>query len=222
MSASGRESRIRHPPFLSHYKSSATVFQSILGLWPTRLSVAYTMNTAWQRRLPEFLRTTPRGSRTGNVRDTESSAPIDAQAAREGLHPPAGPHSRLWLLLRPTPCIPAVVGHAPCPAARTKTVPFAAEGNQVFSMTAIAAYPQETVLQTTAFEVILEFPLDVARQCRALCRKIGHERGVVFCDDLVKEAALRAMVHIHARSNVRTGFPASRQRQHDRSLASSA
>jgi hypothetical protein len=58
MPASGRESRIRHPPFLSHYKTSVTVFQTILGLWPTLLSVAYTMNTAWQRRLREFLRTT--------------------------------------------------------------------------------------------------------------------------------------------------------------------
>jgi len=58
MPASGRESRIRHPPFLPHYKSSATVFQTILGLWPTLLSVAYTMNTAWQRMLREFLRTT--------------------------------------------------------------------------------------------------------------------------------------------------------------------
>jgi hypothetical protein len=110
----------------------------------------------------------------------------------------------------------------PCPTAGKEAAAFAAEGDQVFGVTAIATYPQETVLQTAAFEVILEFPLDIARQWRALCRHMAHERGIVFFDNLVKKAALRAMAHIHARSNVRTGFPASRQRQHDRILASSA
>jgi hypothetical protein len=92
----------------------------------------------------------------------------------------------------------------------------------MFGVTAIAAYPQETVLQTATFEVILEFPLNIPRQCPAMCRQMGHKRGVVFFDDLVKEAALRAMARVTKRAGARTGFPASRQRQHDRILASSA
>jgi hypothetical protein len=67
----------------------------------------------------------------------------------------------------------------------------AAEGEQVFGVTAIATHPQESVFQTAAFEVIFEFPLDVARQYRTLCRQMEHECRVVFFDDLVKKAALR-------------------------------
>jgi len=121
------------------------------------------------------------------------------------------------------------------------------EGDQVFGVTAIAAYPQdksaglpfcagpkvargaqhkdvphETALQTAAFEVILEFPLDIPRQYRALCWQMGHESGVVFFDKLVKEGALRTMARVTKRAAARTGFPASRLRQHDRILASSS
>jgi len=92
---------------------------------------------------------------------------------------------------------------------------------QVFGMTAVTAHPQETVLQTAAFEVTLKFPLDIPRQCRALRRQIGHERRVEFFDDLVKEGTLRAMARVTKRAAARTGFPASWQRQHDRILASS-
>ena len=52
----------------------------------------------------------------------------------------------------------------------------------MFGVTAIAAYPQETVLQTAAFEVLLEFPLDLPRQCRVLCRQMGQ---VILDDALV-------------------------------------
>jgi len=92
----------------------------------------------------------------------------------------------------------------------------------VFGVTAIAAYLQETVFQTAAVELILKFPLDIAGQCPALCRQMGHERGVVFFDDLVKEAALRAMAQLRKRAAGRTGVPASQQLQHDRILASSS
>jgi hypothetical protein len=86
----------------------------------------------------------------------------------------------------------------------------ATECNQVFGVAAIAAHSQETVFETAASEVVLELPLDILRQCPALCRQMGHEIGVVFFDDLVKKGALRAMARVHRRANTRTGFPASR------------
>ena len=70
---------------------------------------------------------------------------------------------------------------------KKRTAAFATEGDQVFGATAIAAYPQETVHQTAASEVILELLLDIPRQCRALCRQMGHERWAICFDDLVKE-----------------------------------
>ena len=77
-------------------------------------------------------------------------------------------------------------------------------------MTNIAAHTQETMLETAASEVVLELALDILRQYPALSRQMGHESGVVFFDDLVKESAFRAMARVHRRANTRTGFPASR------------
>jgi hypothetical protein len=112
------------------------------------------------------------------------------------LHPPAGWRSRQLLLYCSTSCIPALVGHAPRPATgviatalvtwrnhecrgRRDAQERPTEGDQVFSMTAIATYPQETLLEAPAVEVILELPLDIARQFRALGRQMRLERGIV-------------------------------------------
>jgi|GEM_PF-5205312 len=69
----------------------------------------------------------------------------------------------------------------------------------MFRMTAVTSHPQETVLETASFEVILKFLLDIPRQCRGLCRQMGHESGVVFFDDLVKKSPLRAMARVTKR-----------------------
>ena len=96
------------------------------------------------------------------------------------------------------------------PTARTKAALFAAESDQVFRVTAVTAHPQETVLKATAFQVILELPLDIPWQCPALCRQMGLERGVLGFHELVKKRPFRAMALVHGRANARTGFPASR------------
>ena len=62
--------------------------------------------------------------------------------------------------------------------------------HQMLGMTGVAAYPQKTVLETTAFEIVLELPPDITRQRRTLCRKVGQENGVVCFDKLVKEGSL--------------------------------
>ncbi len=89
-------------------------------------------------------------------------------------------------------------------------------------MTGLATHPQETVLEASAFEVLVELVLDIPRQRGSLSRQVRLERGVVFFDQLVKEGTFRAMAFVERRSNAGTGFPASRQRQHVRILAKSS
>ncbi len=55
----------------------------------------------------------------------------------------------------------------------------------MLGMAGIAPHPQETVIETTALEVVLEFALDIPRQGRALCRQLGLEGGIVFLDKLI-------------------------------------
>jgi len=52
--------------------------------------------------------------------------------------------------------------------------------HQAFRVTAVTAHLQESVLKTAAFQVILELPLDIPRQIRALCRQMGHESGLRY------------------------------------------
>lgn len=79
----------------------------------------------------------------------------------------------------------------------------------MFRMASITAHPQETVIEAPAVEVLLEFPLDIPRHCRALCRQMGLERGVVFLDKLVKEGLFRTVALVSSRDAARTGFPAN-------------
>jgi hypothetical protein len=82
----------------------------------------------------------------------------------------------------------------------------------VLVLAVFTAYTQKTVLEAAALEVILELPLDIPRQDRALGRKMGLERGIAFLDKLVKERSLRALALVTQSTDARTGFPASRQR----------
>ena len=88
-------------------------------------------------------------------------------------------------------------------------------------MAAIAADPHEPVLEPAAPEVVLKLALDIRRQGRTLHRQVRLERRVVVLNELIKEGALRAVAFVDKRTNSRTGFTASRQRQHDRILARS-
>lgn len=52
-------------------------------------------------------------------------------------------------------------------------------------MTAVATYPQEAVLEPTAYEVIREFLPEMVRQFRAPCRQVGLESRIVFFNEEV-------------------------------------
>jgi len=83
-------------------------------------------------------------------------------------------------------------------------------------MATVTAHAQEAVLEAAALEVGFEFLLNISRQGRAPCRQVLLERRVVFLNDLIEEGALRAVALIRRRIHTLAGFPASRQRQHDR------
>jgi hypothetical protein len=94
-----------------------------------------------------------------------------------------------------------------------------AEREQILGMTTFTRDTQEAMLKATALEVLLELLLNISKQTRILRLKMLLERRVVFVNDLVKKGTLRTVTHIQRRANTRTGFPASRKRQHDRILA---
>jgi len=75
------------------------------------------------------------------------------------------------------------------------------------------------MLKTATFKLILEFPPHVLRQHPALGGPMRFESRIVFLDKLIKESQLRAMALVTKRTLAQTGFPASRQLQHNRVLA---
>jgi hypothetical protein len=87
-------------------------------------------------------------------------------------------------------------------------------------MATLAAHPEEAILEAAALEVVLEPLLYLPRQVLALGRQMRLERRTELLDRLIKEGALRAVAHTRWRA--RAGFPAIRQRQHDRILAKSS
>jgi hypothetical protein len=64
----------------------------------------------------------------------------------------------------------------------------------------LAAHPQEAVFETTAFQVLVEFALDIARQFSALRRKIGGERRVVLLNYVVEWGLFGAVALVTDRS----------------------
>src|SRR4030067_8043 len=83
---------------------------------------------------------------------------------------------------------------------------FAAEGNTLLLMTARAAHAQKPVFQAATLEVVIEIPLDILRQGRALDGHLIQECRIVFLDDLVQErlfGAVSCVIHRVARHRAR-------------------
>jgi hypothetical protein len=66
------------------------------------------------------------------------------------------------------------------------------------------------MFKTSAFEVVLELSLHIARQRLALGSPLRLEYRVVLFDKLVKEGPLRTMALVSNTAFTLTGFPASR------------
>ena len=54
-------------------------------------------------------------------------------------------------------------------------------------MTILTAYTQETMLQSAAFEVIVEFPLHIQGKRPPLPLQVSQELRVIFIDDLIEK-----------------------------------
>jgi len=93
-------------------------------------------------------------------------------------------------------CIRAIVGHAPGAATGTETPTFAAARRDMLGMAGLAAHPQEPVIEAPAFEVFIELPLDIPRQCASLSRQMRLEREVVFFDELIQEGGLPSTANV--------------------------
>ncbi len=72
----------------------------------------------------------------------------------------------------------------------------------MLGMAGLAAHPQEPVLAAPAFEVFIELPLDIPRQCASLSHQMRLERGVVFFDELIQEGPFWAMARVERRADI--------------------
>ena len=74
-------------------------------------------------------------------------------------------------------------------------------------VTVRAAHAQEPVFQAATLEVIIEFPLDIRRQGRAMCGHVVYKRRVMLRDDLVEKGLFGtvALVMVGAWTRLGTG-----------------
>jgi len=90
-----------------------------------------------------------------------------------------------------------------------------AEGHQVLGVARLAAQPQEPVLQTAAFQVIVELPLDIVRQFPTLLRQMGDERRVMLFDDPIEKGLLGPMALVTTNATHLAGSPCPSVVGHD-------
>ena len=86
--------------------------------------------------------------------------------------------------------------HTTCPATGTETAAIATEGDQVFSISAITAHPQETMFKTATYQELTGIPANVVRQRPALDGPLRLKCRIEFFEKQVKKGLLRAMALI--------------------------
>lgn len=113
--------------------------------------------------------------------------------------------SRLWLLLRATSCIPAVVRHAPGAAAGAESAALAAECDEPLDVAGLAAHPAKAVLEPAALKVRPELLLDVCWQGLAPLGQVRDKRRVVLLHQPVETRLRGAVARVEESTG---GFPA--------------
>ena len=108
----------------------------------------------------------------------------------------------------------ALVGGARCgkaggTTARAEPSLLAGKCHKPLEMALIATYPQEAVLEATAFEIRFKLPMDMSRQTFALKFQLLNHSGVVFLYQLVEQSLLWVMAFI---GGVTEGMPINRGR----------
>jgi len=107
------------------------------------------------------------------------------------LYPREGPNSR--------PC------GAPQPGQNPRTL--TTERDQALLVAGLTAYPQKTMFQSAALQVVFEFPLNVVRKCPAFLGHLPPEIRVVLRHQMIEERLFGPMALIVESSVVRTGIP---------------
>jgi len=79
----------------------------------------------------------------------------------------------------------------------------------------LAAHPQESVRQTAALKIVLEFALDIARQFPALLRQMSGERRVMLFDDPIEKGLLGPVALVTTRATHLAGSPCPSVVGHD-------
>jgi len=63
------------------------------------------------------------------------------------------------------------------------------------------------MFQAAAFQEVIEFPLDIRRQYRALFRQMGGERRVILFNDLIEKSLLGPMALVTVSTQSHAGIP---------------
>ena len=108
---------------------------------------------------------------------------------------------------KPDGPIGAIDVHASRPAAEANAAAFTTEPQQMLGSTGLAAHPQQSVLQTAAFQVILELALDIRRQVPALRRQMGGKYRLVLFDNPVEKGLLDLVALVTASIPIPGGTP---------------
>ena len=98
--------------------------------------------------------------------------------------------------------------HPACATARTETAIFAAEGDELLVVTAVAAQPEEAAFESAAIEVAAQCLLDVAGD-RAFALGALREKGLeMFLDQLVEQRVLGTASGVVPLTTARRGLGA--------------
>jgi hypothetical protein len=107
------------------------------------------------------------------------------------------------------------LGHAERAATGAESTTLTTERDQALLVTGFTAYPQKSMFQSAALQVVLEFPLDVVRQCPAFLGQLSPEIRVVLRHQLIEKRLFGPMALIVKSTGARTGIPCRANGGHD-------
>ena len=89
------------------------------------------------------------------------------------------------------------------------------ERDKALLVAGFTEHAQKTVFQSTALQVVFEFPLNVVWQCPAFVDQLLPEHWVVLRYQLIEERLLGPMALIVNSTGIRTGIPCRANGGHD-------
>jgi len=121
----------------------------------------------------------------------------EAQRERDREHPLADRSERQYFVHQQG----GAFHHAAGAATRAKTSSLTGESYQLLVVAAFAAYPQKSLFQPAALQVVGELLLHVIRQRSAFGFQIGEERGVMLLDEPVEQCRFWLVASVAGRGS---------------------